>query len=181
MSLGREPGPSDRSDQAPSAGGPDGDHEPPGPGGRIRGTSPGALVVFAVVGLVGGWAWRRVSMVRGEAPPTVGWLPVLALTFVAVVMAGVAWSTYRSLHRRGERLAPHHAVNRLVLAKACALAGALVAAGYFGYALSWVGVGDGLLIKERIVRSLVGGFSGVGLVVASLLLERACRVRRPRS
>ena len=30
-------------------------------------------------------------------------------------------------------------MNRLVLARACALVGALVAAGYVGYAVSWLG------------------------------------------
>jgi hypothetical protein len=105
---------------------------------------------------------------------------VLALLFVAVVVGAVAWSTYRLLHRRRQRLPPHHAVNRLVLAKSCALAGALVAGGYFGYALSWLGLTDAELARQRIAHALVGGASGTLLVVASLLLERACRVSRDR-
>jgi hypothetical protein len=72
-------------------------------------------------------------------------------------------------------------VNRLVLAKACAVAGALVAGGYFGYALSWVGMSEAELADQRLVRALLGGIAGAALVVGSLLLERACRVSRDDS
>jgi uncharacterized membrane protein (Fun14 family) len=157
--------------------GPD-DEEEPEPTGHIGTTSPGSLIGFALLGLVIGWALRPVAISVNGIAPTVGWLPVLALLFVAVVIGAVAWSTYRSLHRRRERLQPHHAVNRLVLAKACALAGALVAGGYFGYALSWLGLTGVELARQRVVRALVGGGSGVALVIGSLLLERACRVRK---
>ena len=150
--------------------------EPPPSGGHIRTTSPGAVTGSALVGLVLGWAVRPVSIRLNGAAPTVGWVPVLALAFVALVVGSVAWSTHRALHRRHERLQPHHAVNRLVLAKSCAVAGALVAGGYFGYALSWVGMSEAELANQRLVRALLGGLAGAALVVCSLLLERACRV-----
>jgi hypothetical protein len=156
----------------------DGDDDPgePGPVGHLRTTRPGTIVGFALLGLVLGWALRPVAIRINGIAPTVGWLPVLALLFVAAVIGGVAWSTYRSIHRRRERLQPHHAVNRLVLAKSCALAGALVAGGYFGYALSWLGLTEAELARQRALHALVGGAAGVALVVGSLLLERACRV-----
>jgi hypothetical protein len=68
-------------------------------------------------------------------------------------------------------------VNRLVLAKSCALAGAMVAGGYLGYALSWVGISEAQLAGQRIARSLLAGLASVLIVIGSLLLERACRVR----
>ena len=64
------------------------------------------------------------------------------------------------------------------LVKACAVAGALVAGGYFGYALSWVGMSEAELASQRLVRALLGGLAGTALVVGSLLLERACRVSK---
>ena len=148
--------------------------------GHIRNTPAGALIGFALAGLVLGWALRPVSMSLGGVAPTVGWLPVLALFFVAVIVGGVAWATYRTLQGRGERIAPHQAVNRLVLAKACALAGAFFAGGYFGYALSWMGHTDADLAKLRVVQSVLAGLSSVLIVTGSLLLERACRVRQKR-
>ncbi|HZJ06290.1 MAG TPA: DUF3180 domain-containing protein [Nocardioidaceae bacterium] len=158
----------------------DDDAEPlPGPDrpGHVGPTSVGALVGFALTGLVLGWLVRPLGIAMNDSAPTVGWLPVLALMFVALIVGSVAFVTHRSLHRRHERLEPHQAVNRLVLAKSCALAGAMVAGGYFGYALSWLGLVEAELARQRVTQSLVGGLAGVLIVVGSLLLERACRVR----
>lgn len=136
------------------------------------------LIGWALVGLVLGWSLRPLGIRLNGTAPTVGWLPVLALAFVALVMGSVAWSTYRSVQRRRERLEPHHAVNRLVLGKSGALAGAVVAGGYFGYALAWVGLTEVELAQQRLQHAVLGGVAGVALVVTSLLLERACRVSR---
>ena len=150
---------------------------PPEPAGHIGTTRPGTLVGLGLVGLVLGWALRPVSIRFNGSAPTVGWLPVLALLLVAVIVGAVAWSTHRTLHRHQIHLPPHQAVNRLVLAKACALVGALVAGGYFGYALSWMGLADADLAQRRVTQSVLAGLFAVLLVVGSLLLERACRVR----
>ena len=151
--------------------------EPPEPEGNLGPTSPGALVGLGLAALVGGWLLRPVSIAWSGGAPTVPWLPVLALLLSAAILAAVAWSTHRALHTRHERIEPHRAVNRLVLAKASALAGAIVAGGYFGYALSWLGT-EAELGGQRLVRSALAGVAGVAIVAGSLLLERACRVSR---
>lgn len=144
--------------------------------GRIRPTSAWALVGFALTGLVLGRLLRAAATAVNGYAPTVGWVPVLALVLVAAIVNAVAFSTYRTLRVRNQRLVPEHAVNRLVLAKSCALAGAAVGAAYLGYALSWLGA-DSDAARTRIVHSLVGAAAGIAIVVGSLLLERACRVR----
>ena len=156
----------------------DDDTEPPEPAGHVHTTRAGTLIGFALVGLVLGWLLKLVSRTVTGHAPLVGWVPPLALLFVAAILGAVAWVTYRDLHRHGQRLEPHKAVNRLVLAKSCALAGAMVAGGYFGYALSWWGESEAALARERVVQSIVAGVAGVLIVVGALLLERACRVRR---
>lgn len=153
----------------------------PAPGGNVGPTRMSLLLGLSLIALVVGWAVRPLAVRAGGAAPTVGWLPVLALILVAAILAGVAWLTYRSLqtvHQRVPRIQPHQAVNRLVLAKACALTGAVVAGGYLGYALSWVGLTEAELGQQRLARSLIAGISGVAIVAASVLLERACRVTR---
>jgi hypothetical protein len=152
------------------------EEEAPEPHGDLRTTGPGLLAVMFLVGLVGGRLVEPISIELDDTAPRVGWLAVLAPFFVAVILAYVAWSTYRTIHRRHERLEPHQAVNRLVLAKACAIVGALLAGGYFGYAISWVGE-DAPLAQERLGHSLLAGAAGVLIVTSSLALERACRVR----
>lgn len=155
--------------------------EPPTP--RLQPTPAGPLVAMAVVGLVLGWALRPLSVWWGRPSPQIGWMPSLALLLVAALIGWTAWVTHRSLHRRHPRrdaglapLAPHQAVNRLALAKACALIGALVAGGYLGFCLSWVGLPTETALP-RVVRALVAAAAAGLLVVAALLLERACRVR----
>lgn len=175
----------DQSDWPPN---PEDDEEPPEPSGRVSTTHPGTLVVCGLVGLVLGWLLRPVSIRVSGFAPTVGWAPVLALLLGAAILGAVAWSTYRDLHpkqpgpgqpaRPPRVLEPHQAVNRLVLAKASAIAGALVGGGYFGYALSWWGVSESPLAGERLLHSFVAGLAAVLIVASALWLERACRVDR---
>ena len=84
-----------------------------------------------------------ISDRTGNVPPLVSWAQPLALLLLAAILGYVAWATWRTVHVRRERLLPHQAVNRLVLARACVLVAALVAGGYLGYALSWIGAAEG--------------------------------------
>lgn len=146
------------------------------PSGRLSTTGPGPLTVFAVVGLVLGWAVRPLWVWFDRTAPQVGWLQVAALWFAGVLMLWVARATSRAVTRRGSALRVHEAVNRLVLAKATALAGAMVAGGYLGYALTWVGVGVEP-VGPRVWLSLVAALGAALTVTGSLLLERACRIK----
>ena len=145
-------------------------------GGTMRPTSAAALTAWAATGLVGGWLLRTVAERSQGTAPIVTWLQPLALLFVAAILGATAWMTWRTIHVRRERLEPQWAVNRLVLARSCALVGALVAGGYAGYAVSWLGVGTDLA-TQRVWRSAVGSVGGVAITITALLLERACRVR----
>jgi hypothetical protein len=150
--------------------------EPEEPQGNLRPTPPGVIVGWALVGLVLGWALHAVSDWRDWVPPLVTWGQPLALVLLAVILGYVAWSTWRTVHVRRERLLPHQAVNRLVLARASALVAALVAGGYLGYGLSWIG-DPAEMADERLWRSIAAAAAGVVGIVAALLLERACRIR----
>ncbi len=132
------------------------------------------LAVWAIVGLVFGWLLHPLADRAGTAP-VVSWIQPLALLLVAGILGYTSYSTNRQLQHRRDLLLPHQAVNRLVLARACALVGALVLGGYLGYALSWVG-DDAELADERIWRSGAAAFAGLTIVITALLLERACRV-----
>jgi len=158
----------------PSGEQPDG----PPPEGRLRPTPPRTVGGSVMVGLVAGWLFHPVADRFGN-PPVVSWLQPIALWFVAAVLLAAALVTHRALHVRREYLEPHRAVNRLVLARSCVVVGGLVAGGYAGYAVSWLGV-PGELADERILRSFVAAAAGVVIVVGALLLERACRVRNDR-
>ena len=123
---------------------------------------------------MGGWLLHPLSD-RVGTPPVVSWLQPLALLLVAGILGYTAYATHRQVRLRRDLLMPHQAVNRLVLARACAFVGALVLGGYLGYALCWVG-DDAELADERIWRSGAASFAGLMIVITALLLERACRV-----
>lgn len=167
----------------PTPAGPDDPDQPDPPGlpgppdpQRLGPTSPAVLTVWAVVGLAGGWLLHPLAeWARGTAP-IVTWAQPLALLLVAAILGGTAWITWRAVHVHRERLEPQRAVNRLVLARACALVGALTGGAYAGYAISWLGI-DSALASQRLWRSTVAAVGGIGIAVTSLLLERACRVR----
>lgn len=162
----------DVPDQTPDPAPPD-----DGPHGHLRPTSPGAVTAFAVVGLVGGWLIRPLFESWFGPAPVVSWPQVLVLVLVALVVGYIAWATHRSVQIRQVRLEPHRAVNRLVLGRTFALVGALLAGGYLGYAVSWLGL-DAELATERIVRSCVAVAAGAAICAGGLLLERACRVKK---
>lgn len=151
------------------------DPRDPGPQGSLRPTPPAVLAGWATAGLAGGWLVHPVAERINGTAPIVTWLQPLALLLVAAILGGTAVATRRAVHVRRERLLPHQAVNRLLLARACALVGSLAAGGYLGYALSWVGV-DAELAEQRMWRSLAAVVACVLIVVTALLLERACRV-----
>jgi len=148
--------------------------EPPQPRGTLRPTSARALTACAVVGLALGWGIHPlVSRLTGR-PPLVSWPQAMALVLVAGIMSFLAWQTWQTVQVRGERLEPHQAVNRLVLARACALGGTLIAGGYVGYVVSWLG-DDSDYADRWVTRALVAAAGAAGAALASLALERACR------
>ncbi len=142
--------------------------------GTLRPTPPAVLAVWAIGGLVVGWLVHPLSD-RWGTPPIVTWAQPGGLALVAAILGYTAWATWRTVHVRRERLDPSQAVNRLVLARACALVGALVGGAYLGYALSWLG-SSAELAERRATGSGAAVLACVGVVVAALLLERACRV-----
>ena len=150
--------------------------EPPAGTGRLRPTSPAWLTVCAVVGLVLGWVVRPLAVEIEGTARLVGWSQPVALGVVALIVAVTAWITWRQLQVRREHLEPHRAVNRLALGRASAYVGALVAGGYAGYAVSWLGLSSDL-VGEQVLRALCAAGAGLAMLVGGLVVERACRVR----
>jgi hypothetical protein len=153
----------------------DGPPSPPPSEGRIRPTGPGPLVVIGLVGLVIGWSLRGQAIRRDAPVPTVSWLAVGTAAFVAAVVAGVAYLTWRTVQREHRRLSPQQGVARLVLGKAIARLGAFGVGAYVGIAISNVGV-SGEQASATVVRALLAAAGAVLALVAGLLLEHACRV-----
>lgn len=151
--------------------------QPPGDDeeARLAPLPPKILVGWALAGLVLGWLMPYAISAVGGDPPRVAWLQAAVLYFVAALLLSVARATRVALDTPGRRPESHQLVNRLVLARACGLVGALVTGGYVGYAVSWWGVSTRVL-GGPIMNSLIAALGGLLMAVAAGILERACRV-----
>lgn len=178
MSQGpRGPGGGD-PDRGPVAGGPDdgaGDGRADRPGDRMVPTSPTVLLGVALTGVVLGRLVRPAVEWGGGLAPVVGWSQASVLVVVSAVLLATARATRAALpaHRVTEQ--PQLAVNRLLLARASAVVGALVGGGYVGYAVAWLG-DPSQLADQRVLRSLLTAAAAALVVLSAVLLERACRV-----
>jgi uncharacterized membrane protein YczE len=144
--------------------------------GTIGPTRVRALVALFLVGGVLGYAFVRLAIAVNGYAPQVQWTAVIVLLAAASLMLGLANSTYRTLHRERRRMDAHRAVRFLLLAKASALVGAIVAGGYLGFAVNFVNQLDVHLPQERVIRSACASVAAILLAVGGLLLERACRI-----
>lgn len=154
---------------------PDPRSTPPDPG-SVRLTSVRTLAVAALAGGLAGWLIAALPQSFGADPPLVPWTGPIALGLIAAVVGFLAWSTYARIHRRRERIDAQRAVGLLVLGKATALAGAMITAGYAVFGASFATSLSAPLPRERFTHSAVAVVTGIGVAVAGLLLERACRV-----
>jgi uncharacterized protein DUF3180 len=145
-------------------------------GGSVKTTPPRALAVAALFGALSGWLVFAAANSFDFSPPQVPWTAPVGVIVIAALVGVFAYTTHARIQVRNERIDPQRAVALLVLGKASALAGALVAGGYLAYAVMFVTRLDAEAPRDRVIRSAVAVLAGVGLVVAGLLLERACRV-----
>lgn len=150
------------------------EHNPPG--GSIDLTPPRALLVAALFGALAGWLLVVVANALDLTPPEVPWTAPVGLVVVTALVGALAYATQQRIQVRRERMEPSRAVAMLVLGKASALAGAVVAGGYLAYALMFFGRVDAAGPRDRVVRSVVMVVAGLALCGLGLLLERACKV-----
>jgi H+/Cl- antiporter ClcA len=148
------------------------------PGGSVNLTPLRALVVAALFGGLAGWLLVVTVNAFDLTAPEVPWTAPLGLIVVTVLVGALAYSTYQRIQVRRERMEPSRAVALLVLGKASALAGAVVAGGYLAYACAFLTRLDAAAPRDRVIRSAIAVLAGVALCAMGLLLERACKVPR---
>lgn len=149
--------------------------EHPG-GGSVELTPRRSLLVAAVFGALAGWLVVVTANALDLIPPRIPWSAPIGLVVFAALVGALAWTTHQRIQVRRERMEPQRAVAFLVLGKASALAGALVAGGYLGFALNFLSRLDASTPRDRVIRSAVAVVAGLALMAGGLLLERACKV-----
>lgn len=139
-------------------------------------TSARRVATLIAAGVVVGSLVRPLALRADSSPPRIGWEAAGTLVTLAVVVGMIAWATWQSLHRRHERMTSAHGITMLALAKASAIVAAGFAGGYAGYALSFASDLDTAFGQERFIRAGAAVVAAVVLLVAALLLERACEL-----
>lgn len=112
-------------------------------------------------------------------PPLLPWTGPLALLFAAAIIGAIAFTTWRRIQVRRERIEPERGVTFLALGKASALGGSAIAAGYLVFVIFSATNLEALGPQQRVVRGAVAAVAGVLIGAAGLWLERACRVPDP--
>ena len=148
------------------------------PGGSVTLTPLRALVVAAMFGGLAGWLLVVTANALDLTAPEVPWTAPIGLILLTALVGALAYSTHQRIQVRHERVEPNRAVAFLVLGKASALAGAVVAGGYLAYACAFITRLDAAAPRDRVIRSAVTVLAGAALCAVGLLLERACRVPR---
>lgn len=154
---------------------------PPGsrdtrPGSGLRPTRPATLIVAALAAAALGWLFIANDYADF---PTIQWLPAILFTGLAAVEFIAATATKSRIDRKpgSGPIEPLTVMRYAVLAKASSLAAALFT-GFFAAVVAWlVGSRGDLVQAANDTPPAVGALIGaVLLLVAALLLERACRV-----
>jgi hypothetical protein len=142
----------------------------------LRPTNWATLVVAALV--TGALAWLGISRFYNDIPD-ITLLAGLTMAGLAIVEVVTARNTRARIERRpgSGPLNPLLVARFAVLAKASSLAGAIFAGAYGGVAI-WALVERGHIpaADDNLVPAVAGLIGALALVVAGLLLERACRV-----
>jgi MFS family permease len=141
-----------------------------------RRTSALFVALLVAGGLVIGLLVRPFADRLDRHAPLVGWGAAAGLFVIALVVGGLAWSTWQSLHKQERRISSDHALMLLATSKSCVIVGCLCIGGDGGYALAFLGDVDTPLGQDRALHSAFAAGAAVLVLVASLLLERACRL-----
>jgi len=129
-------------------------------------TRPVTLLIAALAGLAVAFALDLVLALRGAAVLVPPLSLAVALVLIAVLLLALAWPVRRAA--RGERrVDPFYALRAVVLAKASAVAGALLAGG---------GAGILIYLLTRTVVPLGSTLAAGGTLVAAALLVIAALV-----
>jgi hypothetical protein len=142
----------------------------------MKRATPLFVVALIGVGVIIGTLARPLAARMDVTPPQIGWGPATMLFTIAILIGGLAWNTWQSLHKKHQRMTSDHGVKMLALSRSSLIVGGLFGGGYGGYALSFVPDVDTPLGSARVWHAGAAAVAGLLLVAAALLLERACHI-----
>lgn len=143
---------------------------------KSRRTSALVITSLVGIGLVVGRLIPELILRADRNVPVVSWGPAVMLLVGAIVLGGLAWNTWQSLHKKKQRMTSDHGVTMLALAKASSAVAALFAGAYGGYAIAYLDSLDSPLGEDRVFHAGAAAVAGLLMLVAALVLERSLRI-----
>lgn len=128
-----------------------------------------------MIGALIGWSIGALTG-RDGVPAEIAWSWPLTLLAAAAALGCIAFFLHQRMQVQRVRFDDRQAVSWLALGKAAALLGSLMAGGYVGFAIRFLGQLQVEGPRERVVRSLVAIIASIAITVAALRIERACMV-----
>jgi D-serine dehydratase len=113
---------------------------------------------------------------RNGVAPLVPWTGPITVGVLGLIVGALAYYLHQRLQVYRIRMEPRLAVGWLAVGKAAGLVGALLAGGYFGFAVRFVTELSIEAPRERVIRSAVAVACGIGTAIAGRQVERACQV-----
>lgn len=138
------------------------------------------VAAFFAGALVLGFLVQRLATDHFGRPPVPTWPGLALLVAVGVGLVIVAWPIRRWRAGRLERrLDPIRAFRTLLIARAAALAGAIVAGSYLALGLVVAGEGSASGFARGLGWSLAYAVGGALLVLVGLIVQSWCRLDPP--
>lgn len=139
-------------------------------------TKATTLVLVGVVTTLLGWVVVVGLERRGVYLPHVPWIVDVALIGLAGAVFWAGWAVRSYLKGRRPSLDPLRAARTLILAKAAALTGALLAGWYLAQVLAVLGDLGIEAQRDRAIAAGVAALCAVVLTVVGLVVETFCRI-----
>jgi hypothetical protein len=143
---------------------------------KSRRTSALVIVSLIGIGLVVGRLIPELIIRADRNVPVVSWGPAATFLVGAIVLGGLAWSTWQSLHKKNQRMTSDHGVTMLALAKASSAVAALFAGAYGGYTIAYLDSFDSPLGEDRVIHAGAAAIAALLMLIAALVLERSLRI-----
>lgn len=143
----------------------------------MKHTTPSTLVLFAVIGVVGGFFLDAGLAAAGEAIVMPPYSLAIVLLVLAVIVVLAALPVRRAVRdRMHNRVDPFYAMRVVVLAKAAGLTGSLLGGGGLGILIYLVGRSSvpGGVGSVLMAAAMTAG--AVALLVGGLVAERMCTI-----
>lgn len=149
----------------------------PRPDGGLRAST---VVLVGLVTAAAGYVVLRLVPVSSPDPFPATWASVILLLFMAAGILSAGVPIRRVVRGRSRRpVNPLRAVRVLILARASALTGALVAGWYVAVVLSQASDLDAASVQHRALRAGAVALSGLVLSGVGLWVQSMCRLDPP--